>query len=279
MMLRFPDDWRWPALRLRPELVQRSLEVGLVLVLAWQVARLVWLFATPLNPLGEPPPAMFRGAAPTDLTVFARFDPFFRGQPTLTSADTAPTQDSFALFGVRADGRGGGSAIIGTPDGRQASYGVGEGLGGGATLRQIGVDHVVLVRNGARVRLEFSQSRPPAEVQGGGPVLPAAPPPTPITAPSTRGLDPKAFLSAAALTPQMRDGRLAGYRVMARGQGDALRQAGLQDGDVLTAVDGSPLSSERISELPGLLAAATEVEVRFERNGQPMTTRLRSVSR
>ena len=79
------------------------------------------------------------------------------------------------------------------------------------------------------------------------------------------------------LTPRMQGGRLAGYAVMARGaQGSAiLARAGLQPGDVLLAVDGSELNPERVGELADILASAGHVDLRYERGGQVMTTRLR----
>nr|MBW0151039.1 PDZ domain-containing protein [Phenylobacterium sp.] len=55
----------------------------------------------------------------------------------------------------------------------------------------------------------------------------------------------------------------------------ALARAGLQPGDVLLTLDGSELSRERMSELPQILSAATQVELTYERGGQTLTTRLR----
>jgi general secretion pathway protein C len=182
------------------------------------------------------------------------------------------------LFGVRADGRGGGSAILGTADGAQSLYVRGEDVGGGLMLHVVAQDHVILTRGGSRIRLEFSDSpsTTPVSTASSGMVL--APATAPAQVPSS-GLGPSQFLSAVALSPAMKDGRLTGYRVMGRGRGEALARAGLQDGDVLISVDGSNLNPERVSELPDLLSKAEDVEVRFERNGQPMTTRLRTVPR
>ena len=89
---------------------------GLLAVgLAWQLARLIWIFLAPQGPFL----ASAAAAGPAaDLGVLTRFDPFFRNaSPALISA----ASQSFRLYGVRAAGGGAGSAIIGTPDGRQAS--------------------------------------------------------------------------------------------------------------------------------------------------------------
>lgn len=277
-MPRVFDDWRRESWRPSPKLIRQVVETTLILLLALQAARLTWLLATPAGPMGDA--TQYANAGPAravDLTILQRFDPFFRVEPSQTLASgPAPAEGGLSLFGVRTNGRGGGSAILGTADGAQALYSLGEDVGNGMVLRAVAADHVILARGGARTRLEFSS----------GSSLPPPPPPPPMgavlapaSAPaqaSSQGLGPNQFLSAAALSPVMVDGQVTGYRVMARGRGEALARAGLQDGDVLLAVDGSNLSPERLSELPDLLAKAADVEVRFARNGQPMTTRLRT---
>lgn len=276
-MPRVFDDWRRETWRPSAKLVRQMVETTLVLLLALQAARLTWLLATPAGPIGKA--AAHAGAGPAravDLTVLQRFDPFFRVQSGQDlAAGPAPTE-GLSLFGVRSDGRGGGSAILGTADGAQALYALGEDVGGGLVLRAVAADHVILTRGGSRIRLEFNDgpSAPPPPPPSVGAVL--APAAAPMGQRPAPGLDPSQFLSAAALSPVMAEGRLTGYRVMARGRGEALSRAGLQDGDVLLAVDGSNLNPERLSELPDLLAKADDVEVRFARNGQPMTTRLRT---
>ena len=53
-------------------------------------------------------------------------------------------QGDLRLFGVRAGGPDGGSAIIGLPDGRQVSVGVGETISEGLTLASVGEDFVTV---------------------------------------------------------------------------------------------------------------------------------------
>jgi len=128
--------------------VRSIIEVLLVLVLAAQAARLVWLLLGP----GLPPPRAPSAAPQSDLTVLTRFNPF-AGQGA--AAGPAATGDGLRLYGVRAGGDGQGSAIIGTPDGKQTSYAVGETIAPGVTLRSVQSDHVVLSRGGAPSRLFF----------------------------------------------------------------------------------------------------------------------------
>lgn len=249
-----------------------GLELALTATLALQSARLLWRLVEPTAPLGAAPAASFGPAPEIDLTILGRFDPFFRVSAGPQSSAAAASAE-FQLFGVRSDGRGGGSAIIGAPDGRQGSFLVGEDVAPGLVLQAVGADHAILSRGGAKVRLEFASP---------GPATPAAAPSAPPPPPSPGGsaaIDPKKFLAGASLTPRTVNGQTAGYRVMGRGNSDLLTQAGLQDGDVLLAIEGAPFNAERLSELPELLAQSSEVELRVERAGQILTTRLKMAPR
>lgn len=275
-MLRVVDHWRQLSWRPSPRRVRQWLEVALVLLLAFQASRLIYMIATPSGPLGESPKASPGKPHLVDLSVLERFDPFFRVEGGVSQAASDPAAGGgLLLFGVRTDGRGGGSAILGSAGGAQNLYGLGEDVGGGQVLSRIFPDHVILARGGAHTRVDFAPSQAPAAPVEPVGALAGGPP----RATGAGGLDPAQFLAAAALTPATKDGQLVGYRVMARGRGEALAKAGLQDGDVILSVDGSALNPERLSELPDLLSQAGDVEVRFERNGQSMTTRLNSVSR
>ncbi|WP_244286651.1 type II secretion system protein N [Caulobacter radicis] len=123
-----------------------------LLVLATQIARLVWIVAAP------PPPVAVR-AAPVqravDPGILATFDAF--GSAGASSrVGGAVSVEGFRLFGVRQTD-GGGSAIIAGPDGVQKSYAVGESIADGVTLASVAADHVELSRAGARMTLSFPE--------------------------------------------------------------------------------------------------------------------------
>lgn len=129
-----------------------ALEIALVLLLAAQAARLVWILAAPAAAVSAPAKAP---RPPVDLSVLARFDAF-----SATGGATGGSAiDGFRLFGVRAGGPGGGSAIIAGPDGVQKSYAVGETIADGVTLASVAADHVELSRGGARATLSFPVSQ------------------------------------------------------------------------------------------------------------------------
>jgi len=122
-------------------------EVVLVLLIATQAARLVWTIVAP-----PPPPAPTAGAKPADLAILAQFNPFLGLD---TPAGGRAGGDSLRLYGVRVVDGGKSSAIIGSPDGRQASYLVGEAVAPGVILQAVEETHVVLSRGGSTSKLAF----------------------------------------------------------------------------------------------------------------------------
>lgn len=254
----------------RPDRARLFVEGLLACLIAAQIIVLVWRLATPTVDAADAP------APRADLSVLSRFDAFFRtGEASSLAEVTAAGSEQFRLFGVRAGGPGGGSAIIGLPDGRQVSVGVGEEIEPGLTLTEVGPDHAVVSRNGSPSRITFGEV----------PVGAAAPPPPPTTeqvvtpqaAPAAATVDPQALIAEASLRPRMRGLAVTGFTVNASGQTPALASAGLQSGDVITAIDGVPLDGlGRLNELRTRLSRAPQAEIRFERNGQPRTTTIRT---
>ena len=267
------------ALAARPDRVRAGVELALALVLAVQLGRLILIAVEPAGQAAtNTPPAALK---PVDYAVFQRFDAFFRtgGQSSLAEASAAGS-GQMRLYGLRSDGAGGGSAIIGLADGRQVSVGVGEEVEPGLVLRGVGADHVTLARGGSVSRLVFTDLP-----MGVAPVPPPPPGPQTVTptpavsvAPAAvPAVDPARLLGQAGLRPRMRGARLDGFTVSGAGDAAVLRAAGLQAGDVILAVNGQPLDSlERIAALRSQLANSTGAELRIERDGQVQTSTLGS---
>jgi general secretion pathway protein C len=271
----------------RPGRIRAGVEIALVALLAVQAGRLAWIFVAP-EP--EAAVAVHAAAAPVDASIFQRFDAFFRTGDKSSLAEAAGADsDALRLFGVRAGGPGGGSAIIGLSDGRQVSVGVGETISEGLTLASVGADFVTVSRGGSVSRLVFTETPsgapppppPPSTAQvmappGGAPapvsaVAPAAAAPTGLI------VDPKRLMAQASLRPRMDGLRNKVFTLAARGDGAALRAAGLQSGDVILAVNGNELNSlQGLSQLSGELSGSSAAEIRFERNGQVQTTTIRT---
>ena len=97
-----------------------------------------------------------------------------------------------------------------------------------------------------------------------------------MSATADPGIDPAALLAEAGLSPVESDGGAAGYTIIPRGDGAALRQAGLQAGDVLLSVNGQALTPERYAELPAELAGASTITLTYRRDGQVRSARFQA---
>lgn len=255
MAFRF-DAFRWPQQGLK------LLEAALVAALAVQAVRLFWAVLAPAGPFGTP---MVSPPPRTDFTILSRFDPFFRGLPD-GGAAASSNGGGFVLYGVRLAADGRGAAILGKGDGRQDAFTVGQSVAPGVTLAAVGRDHVILSRGGVRTRIAFQPSAPGAYT----------PPPTPSPAPQAAGaITPKAFLSQNSFEPHIENGQVLGYAVTARDGGQTLQAAGLQPGDIIRAINGSPLSRNRFEEIEAEFAGSQQVELTIERGGQTVTRQLR----
>lgn len=184
------------------------LEILLLVVLAVQLARVVWTVATPVGPLGRwrpEQPAQMTAAARAAL--FARFDPFFR---TGTGAGPAAvTSLSLKLFGVRMnEASGQGSAIIAGPDGIQSSVGVGDEIVAGVKLKAVAIDHVVIDRGGTEETLYLDQSQAaPVATPGAGQSTGAAP--LPAQPPAAYNAPPALSAADGGMTPEQIKARMA----------------------------------------------------------------------
>ncbi|HEX7874003.1 MAG TPA: type II secretion system protein N [Sphingobium sp.] len=221
--------------------VAKWMEALLLLLLVVQLARLVWTLVTPLGMLGE-----WQERSPATLPVAARgalfrsFDPFTRG-PSGDAPSAQVTGLALQLFGTRInEGSGQGSAIIATPDGLQSSFIVGDEVVPGVTLKEIAYDHVVLDRGGAAETLFLDQSAGgvPAGTEGG-------PPPAPGGAASAGPgmLTAMSIQRDIGFAPRSDGGRVSGLVVTQQGSGEAFGLAGFQQGDIITQVNGRPITS------------------------------------
>ena len=211
-------------------------ELLLLGALAVQAARLIWVIATPVGPLGDwRPVTPVVAGIPAD--ALASFDPFFRldgdsGPATVTSLQ-------LTLFGTRIDeAQGGGSAIVAGADGVQKSVAVGEELAPGVRLKAVAFDHITLDRGGAAEDLFLDQSGQVPPIQPGV----AASVIAPGGAAPAAGVPVGQLRSEIGFIPRIDAGRLSGLVVRPQGSGTVFRQAGLREGDVVTAIAGRPVT-------------------------------------
>lgn len=263
-MVALPARWSRQGRPLDLRSIHRAVEIALAVLIGIQLARLIWILIGFPGGFGAPPRVAPHAAPAVDLSVLERFDPFFRGQEALSGEGGL---EGYTLYGVRV-GPLGSSAIIAGPDGVQTSYGVGDQVGAGVTLREVTPDYVVLSTGGTDVQLGFPAfaAAPDAAMASAASV---APPPIQAAAP-----DPTRAVGAARLEPRVRGGRVLGAVLVQ--PNEALSRAGLQAGDVVIAVDGQTLEDpESIEDFGARVAQPVDAEIRYERGGQAASVRLR----
>lgn len=267
--MRLEIDSRARALLRRVPLVRvySLVELALMALLAWQVARLIWVIVTPVDPVGRwrlPQAGMGSGAE----AMLRGFDPFFRLSAAAPGAPaTVVTPLQLTLFGTRLDGASGrGAAIIAGADNVQASYSVGEEVAPGVTLKQVAFDHVVLVRGGRDETLFIDQSAAAAAITRPGTAVGAAAPA------GGEGAAPDAPITAARLRgeigfiPRIDGGKVSGLVVRPQGDGMLFRKIGLKEGDIVTQIGGRPISGPAdVEALQSQFAKGGNISLTVER--------------
>ncbi|OOC48661.1 type II secretion system protein GspC [Thioalkalivibrio versutus] len=290
-----------PSPRLVPLLPLWILSAGLLAVTAWLIAGLVWSIAVPgyTYPSGTTVhaeratasrPAPSPGAdAPTrsGFSRSAEFTPF--GSPRQAgqqAIENAPeTRLSLELLGVLATGQGNGSAIISAGRANVELYHVGDTIGNQlATLHQVHADRVILEREGRLETLRLPRGDE-LRVDGGRSDTDqrssqTTGSPAPITANISRSRwleDPQRAMNSLRAQPVMRDGALLGIRVTPTRNQREFERAGLQEGDIITSIQGQQVRDiEDPEQILAGLGNTDRVNITIERDGQtlPLTIEL-----
>ncbi|MDQ3245905.1 MAG: PDZ domain-containing protein [Pseudomonadota bacterium] len=245
---------RWSLVRrLLPADIYLWLKALLLAGIAVQLVRLLWVVVTPVGPFGDWQPASARLLPPqTQAAILAAVDPFNRGASIAAAAAPVAAAIELTLFGVRADARGSGSAILGAADGQQTSFVVGEEVSPGVRLASVGFDHVVLDQGGRQqtIYMEGAEGADAAPVAIAGAAAPSAGQPF-------------------ALRPRMSGDRVTGVMV-APGANQALFQAaGFQSGDVIVAVNGARITSQiDVQQLQSSAVPGARLLLTVERGAQ-----------
>ena len=252
-------------------------EIVLVGLLAVQAARLTWLLIVAPGPFAHAQPLTSSGAGPAASFVDA-FHP--AGAPVIV-ADTGDEALGYRLLGLRAalDEGKPASAIIAGPDKVQRAYQVGDAVSGDITLTAVRPGHAMLRSQGIEHRLSLSgpTASPPSTSATSLPTAgePARSGTSTITSGSSDDavdLAPAELISNTGLRANLE----GGYTLMPRGDGGFFQRAGLQPGDILTAVDGRPLDLERLQSLEEELEGRSETVLTVKRGNQTRTITLQA---
>ena len=263
-----------------------------VVLLAYSAARLTWMLA-PLQPGGpeavpsQPTTASAMAAQQEDALSMSReiVARHLFGQAQTASAKPGSgaipeTQLKLVLRGVMAspDPRT-ATAIVADPSGQEAYYTVGKELPGGATLKEVHSQYIVLSRSG-----RFETLRLPADALNvaNGVLAPSSGSDSTGVAPDAGALlqqyrdqfikDPQSLANLLQGEPFWENGRMIGYRLRPGRDPGILGKFGIQSGDIVTAVNGVSLTDPGgRMELLRNMNNATQVNVNLIRAGRPFS--------
>jgi general secretion pathway protein C len=249
----------------------------LAVVIAWQAVQLGYrlLGATPAVPPsvglqgptgpGVPTSPVANLQAIVNAHLFGVAGASASDDPSVAPA----TQMPLVLVGVIAQTDPAlGLAIIGESATAAKVYAVGKTINGGAKLHSVYADRVVLDRNGRLETLAL-----PKLFKGGGltrAVVATTPGPglgAQIQAMASQ--NPASITEIIRPQPVFANGQQRGYRVYPGRNRAQFSQLGLMPGDLVTAVNGTPLDDPaRGMEIFQSINSAVEATVTVERNGQ-----------
>ena len=268
------QQWLDRATRSLPQ----ALTVVLVIGIAWQLVQLTWLLLERRAPAdaGEmviaPPPA---AAAHRGIDVQAIATAHLFGIPQAEQAapeDAQPTQMNLVLSAVFASSDPTkGLAVIGESPQAAKVYAVGSVVRPGTKLHSVYLDRVILDRNGQLETL----SLPKPNTAGIITTRTAAAPPRQGGGQFADNLrriaetNPTAFAEIVRPQPVFANGVQRGYRVYPGRNRQQFAKLGLQPGDLVLSINGTPLDDpQRGMEIFNTIGTSDRVTVTVERNGQ-----------
>ncbi len=255
----------------------------LTLVVAKLAATLLWtLVPTPAAAAWQPAPAaaLSKPGSQIDLAAIASANLFgdYRApaNPVLDDINNAPeTQLSLTLLGIFSNERDArlSLALIGTQGGDEKPYRVGEDLSRGVTLQAIFQDRVMLSRNGKLETLRLDKDSP------GTPLIASAVPanagPDSKDAAALSGIrkqllnDPSKVSDFIRVQPVTGASGLTGYRIYPGKDRAVFNGAGLKPGDVVTSINGTPLTDpSKALQLLSDLSQTNQLNLVIDRGGQ-----------
>lgn len=275
------------------QLLPRWVTLILVVAIAWQLARIIWM-VMPGSSAGDPivaSPTQVSAAAATasranvqaiaSAHIFGEANPddAVVAQPATIDEDLAETRQNLSLKGTIATVRpDGGLAIIADSKNEEKVYAIRDTIIPGTTLHAVYPDRVVLNEGGALRALKLPKEFP----QSASPMRRAT---TNVTRSSNnqRTIQTVVAQNVAKLadvvrpTPYMVAGQMQGYRVYPGRDRKKFAALGLRPGDLIKDINGAALTDpQQAMQIFQSLGNADQVSVTVERNGQPQTLILKT---
>ncbi len=260
--------------------------LGLVLMMAWKLADLSWLFAPQGVVIASEPsrasaqPAAQSGGASVDVRsiqgIFGTARP--DDVPVIDDSIALEVNTDFDLFGIVArTSTSDGLAIIAERNGESMVYAPGDAINSRVSLDSVHAHHVIIVNGGVRERLELPQEADSAASPQRRTAMPSRRPTPRTTQRRSAQSSPQAVLDLsdpAKLTdlirpqPVFNNGKQVGYRVYPGRKRQQFVQLGLKPGDLITDINGTQLDDPaKGMDIFKTLSTSSQVSVTVQRNG------------
>jgi len=193
------------------------------------------------------------------------FDPFHGDAPVVPvdiGGDAPETTLNLKLRGYRAADDG--TAILLTPDNKQAVYKIGDEIVTNVVLKAVTPEYIVLSQNGRLERLTYEKNEPS--------VLTTAP----LSPMAAKELSLDDILSVVNFVPEMQAGKILGYKIVPKSASLDLSAVNLQKGDVITRVGNVDLTrgASEFGRLMNTLKHSKSTSITLIRGGQRMTVKV-----
>lgn len=267
----------------------------LVVAIAWQIARIIWLLV-PGPAIGDPVSLPATSAAGrssmtgTDVQAIASTHMF--GIAEEQASDTAPvvTEDdnlvdtrltNLSLKGTVASSVPEFSvAVIADGNKDEKVYAIGDAIGNNVKLHAVYADRVVLNENGALTNLKLPREFIAAN---SSPTRRATTNVRQATSSNSSSIQSVLSQNLTRLsdvirpTPYFVNGQQSGYRVYPGRNRQQFASLGLRPGDLIKDIDGQSLTDPtQAMQIFQALGTSDQVTVTVERNGQPETIILKT---
>jgi general secretion pathway protein C len=275
------------------QLLPRWVTLLLVIAIAWQLARIIWMLI-PGSSAGDPivaTPSQVSAVAASgsranvqaiaNAHIFgtASTDGAVTEAPPVIDEDLAETRQNLSLKGTIASSQPGeGLAIIADSRNEEKLYGIRDTVVPGTTLHAVYPDRVVLNEGGAlralKLPKEFPQSQAPVRRSTTSVNRASS---------SNRSIQTVVAQNVAKLadvvrpTPYMVAGQMQGYRVYPGRDRKQFAALGLRPGDLIKDINGAALTDpQQAMQIFQSLGNSDQVSVTVVRNGQPKSLILKT---
>lgn len=264
----------------------------LVVVIAWQLARIVWMLVpAPMtgDPVLAPPAAVSAGdisagvdvAAISNAHIFGIADPDAEAEVVPQIVD--PEQDTRLNLELRgtiaSTPKELAVAIISDGGRNEKVYTIGDAVTPGAKLHAVYADRVVLNENGLLTNLKLPKDFPEGTtvVRQRNTTTTSRPVSETQSIQSVVAQNVSSLANVIRPTPYFVDGQQQGYRVYPGRDRQLFASLGLRPGDLIKDIDGQALNDPtQAMKIFQSLGNADQVSVTVERNGQPEVIVLRT---